>query len=339
MKLTIAIPSYNRPETLIRLLKSIDFKNESNDVLIDILIHEDNSPRRVEIRSAVMSFIAASSFPIKYYENQINMGYDANLWTLVDKSTGDFILFMGDDDEFVPGSLNLLISFLKKNNELGYVLKSHYTILKDGSHEIFNYYSGDQFFNPGTSTIVEMFRKSVLISGFCIRREDLYNYYTTNLNGTLLIQLYFLAIVAMKYKCAYFSPALTFQRQEGNVPFFGSSENEKGLYSPGEKSIQNSINFSKSFLTVLSYIDNTLSIKVKDKVVLDMSKYFYPSLSIQRNRGRKAFYKYFRELNKLGFNTSIYYYVYFIALYIFGKSFCDSIIRNIKRIIRVTPKL
>jgi len=335
MLLTIAIPSYNRPETLIRLLKSIDITNDD----IDILICEDNSPRRLEIRSAVYFFIHNSQLNIDYHENEINLGYDENLWSLVKKSKGHYLLFMGDDDEFVPGALVKLKEFLYNHNDIGFILKSHYIIHENGDKEIFNYYSGNMLFDPGPKTIVELFRKSVLISGFCIRKDNLYDYYTSALNGTLLIQLFFLAIIAKKYKCAYFSQALIFQRVEGNVPFFGSSENERKFYSPGDITIENSINFMKSYIKILSYIDEVLKIDIKDKILLDLSKYFYPTLAIQRNRGRKDFYRYFLALNNLGFNVSIYYYIYFISLYVLGKRFCDSAIINLKRILKVTPKL
>ena len=50
--LSICIPCYNRPEKLCILLNSIDcFKDE-----IEIVICEDNSPKRKEIRNIVKTF-------------------------------------------------------------------------------------------------------------------------------------------------------------------------------------------------------------------------------------------------------------------------------------------
>jgi len=46
-----------------------------------------------------------------------------------------------------------------------------------------------------------------------------------------------------------------------------------------------------------------------------MSKYSYPVLAIQRNKGRKQFNEYARELAKLGFNKSIYFYIYYWSLF------------------------
>lgn len=70
-----------------------------------------------------------------------------------------------------------------------------------------------------------------------------------------------------------------------------------------------------------------------------MSKYSYPVLAIQRNKGRKQFKMYARELAKLGFNKSIYFYIYYWSLFLFGTRFNDTMIRTLKKIIGRRPKL
>ena len=51
--ISICIPSYNRPAELMGLLQSID--SENND-LIQILICEDKSPKRNEIKKCCKQF-------------------------------------------------------------------------------------------------------------------------------------------------------------------------------------------------------------------------------------------------------------------------------------------
>ena len=70
-----------------------------------------------------------------------------------------------------------------------------------------------------------------------------------------------------------------------------------------------------------------------------MSKYFYPSLAIQREKGLKEFLRYVKELNKIGFNCTVYYYIYIVALIILGKNICDSTIVYLKKLLGKTPKL
>jgi abequosyltransferase len=333
--ISICIPAYNRPDELYRLLNSIDSKQIEK---IEIIICEDKSPKRNQINQIVSQFIDESDTELKYFENQVNLGYDRNLRELIKESSGKFIVFMGDDDTFVPNALDKLINFLSKNEEIGYVLKSHNYYFSNGKVENFRYFDGDRFFPAGENTYIELFRKSVFISGFVIQRNYIQNYMVDEFDGTLLFQLYILSEVALKYQCAYFDTPLT-QAKEGGIPFFGSSESEKGLYTPGDITINNSINFLKSFFKITKFIDKKYSLSSTAIIKKDMSKYFYPSLAIQKHRGLKEFYKYIKELGKIGFNCTIYYYIYIIMLVFFGKNICDGAIVLLKRIIGRTPRL
>jgi len=333
--ISICIPSYNRPTELYRLLQSIDSLQSEK---IEIIICEDRSPKRTEIGEVVRKFISQTSYKVEYFENEINLGYDNNLKELISKATGDFIVFMGDDDTFIPNALDKLMNFLDTNNFLGYVLKSHQHIFKDGRVEKFRYFEENQFFKAGESTYIELFRKSVFISGFTINRNYIQNLLVDDFDGTLLFQLYLLAEVSMNHDCAYFDTPLTQALEEG-IPFFGNSESEKGLYTPGTITIENSLNFLKGFFKITSFIDSKYKLNSTEKIKTDMSKYFYPSLAIQREKGLKEFFRYVKELNKIGFNITVYYYIYIMALVLFGKKNCDSTIVFLKRILGKTPKL
>ena len=332
---SIAIPAYNRPLELLRLLESIDSTQSEK---IEIIICEDKSPKREEINDAVKKFTSQTNYKVKYFENEINLGYDKNLKELVSKSSGDFIVFMGDDDTFIPNALDKQITFLENNNSLGYMLKSHQHIFKDGRIEKFRYFDGNQFFKAGENTYIELFRKSVFISGFTINRNYIQDLLVDDFDGTLLFQLYLLAEVSINYDCAYFDTPLTQALEEG-IPFFGNSESEKGLYTPGTITIENSLNFLKGFFKITSFIDTKYNIKSTDKIKRDMSKYFYPSLAIQREKGLKEFFRYVKELNIIGFNITVYYYIYITALVLLGKKNCDSVIVFLKKILGKTPKL
>ena len=333
--ISICIPAYNRPLELYRLLGSIDsLQNEK----IEIIICEDKSPKRNEISQEVQKFISSKNYEVKYFENSENLGYDKNLKELISKATGDFIVFMGDDDTFIPQALDKLISFLESNSSLGYVLKSHQYIFKDARIEKFRYFEGNQFFSAGENTYIELFRKSVFISGFTINRNYIQDLLIDEFDGTLLFQLYLLAEVSMNHDCAYFDTPLTQALEEG-IPFFGNSESEKGLYTPGTITIENSLNFLKGFFKITGFIDTKYKISSTEKIKIDMSKYFYNSLAIQREKGLKEFFRYVKELNKIGFNITVYYYIYIAILVLFGKKNCDSSIVFLKKILDKTPKL
>ena len=332
---SICIPNYKRPKELQRLLNTVDSLLYDE---IEIIVCDDRSPNIDEVRIVTDEFSKNTKYGFKFVENNENYGYDRNLRELINNASGDWIVFMGNDDEFVDGALDMLINFLKNNRSLGYVMKSHYFIHKNNKKEIFRYYKGDKFFEAGEQAYLSLFRKSVFISGFTIKRDYITNILTNEFDGTLLFQLYLLAKVCLKFPSAYFDYPLTQQYDEG-TPEFGNAENEKSLYTPGSVTIENSLRFLGGFFKITNYIDKEYGLSSTKKIIRDMSKYFYPSLALQRNKGLKEFFRYVRELNIIGFNITIYYYIYVIALVIFGKNICDNAIRLIKNLMRKTPEL
>jgi glycosyltransferase, family 2 len=332
---SICIPSYNRPQELKNLLQSIDF---SEPEIMEIVICEDKSPRREEIRKIVEEFKTTTRYKIIYVENKENLGYDGNLRALINNAQGNFIIFMGDDDTFIPNVLDNYALFLKERLEYGYILRSYRNVYKNGQIEYFQYFSENKDFTPSADTYITLFDKSVFISGFTINRKFAKEFETTIFDGSLLYQLYLLAEVTQKYPSAYFHQPLT-QATEGGTPFFGSSEAEKKLYTPGTITTQNSLNFMNWYLKIINYISDKHKNDTADRILLNMSKYSYPVLAIQRNKGRKQFNEYARELAKLGFNKSIYFYIYYWSLFLFGTRFNDTMIRTLKKIIGRRPKL
>ena len=333
--LSICIPNYNRPKELVRLLKTVDAADKAQ---IEIVICEDQSPRMAEVRKAAEDFKKSSCYEVNYFENDSNLGFDKNLRACANRANGDWLVYMGNDDEFVPGALDKLINFIRQHQNLGFILKSHYFIHKNQKKERFRYYQGDQFFEPGTEAYIKLFRKSVFISGFTVKRDLVLPLLKDDFDGTLLFQLYLLAEITLKHKSAYFDEPLTQQYDEG-IPEFGSAESEKNLYTPGSITINNSLKFLQGYFKITRYIDSKHMINSTEAIRRDMSKYFYPSLALQREKGLRSFLDYVCELNKLGFNCTAYYYVYVMALVLFGKRFCDNLIRVLKNIFGYTPQL
>ena len=321
----------------MRLLKTIDTK-QSED--IEIVVCEDCSPRQEEIRQVIAQFRELHKFKVLYSENSKNLGYDGTLCELVKQANGVWLVFMGDDDEFVPGALDKVIDFLGQQSELGYVLKSHYLIHENQKKERFRYFGKTEFFKPGVATYIELFRKSVFIAGFMIRRDYARPYLTDRFDGTLLMQLYLLAEVVLKHPSAYFDEPFTqqyasHQHNVGDVMF----DREKNTFVPRRPTLDISLNFLKSFSHITEYIDKQYHINSTELIKKDMSKYFYPSLAVHRDEGLRFFINYVRELNKLGFNSSYYYYIYVILLTLLGKRVCDWGIYQLKKLLGSTPRL
>jgi len=333
--LSICIPSYNRPGELQNLLASID----CNPAEVEVVICEDLAPKRDEV-SAMVSIFASSSYTINYHENSTNLGFDGNLRRLVECAAGQFILFMGDDDLFVPDTLDSFIAFLKQHREKPYVLRSYLTEHPDGRTEYFRYLPKSQVLPAGETTVAWLFKRSVSLCGFTISREKAQQFATTDLDGTLLYQIYLMAQVCLQDESIYCDIPITHAVQtfRGDKPMFGNSEAEKSRFTPGTVSHDNSINFTKAYFEVTEYLDKQHNTNLTQKVRIDLSKYSYPFLSIQRKRGIASFLRYARRLEtEAGFGCTAYFHLYKWALVLFGERACDRLIGVIKRSIGYTP--
>ena len=334
--LSICVPSYNRPEQLVRLLDSIDCDTAD----IEVVICEDSSPKRAQIREGVEAFRAESPYLIRYHENEKNLGFDGNLRRLVELSEGRFVMFMGDDDLFVPGALDRFLHFLDEHADKRYILRSYMVVHADGSTENFRYLPGVTVLPAGEESVAWLFKRSVTICGFTIAREEALAAATSDLDGTLLYQIYLMAQVCLGHESVYcdFPVAQAWQSFRDDKPMFGNSEAEKGRYTPGAVSQDNSINFTKAYFELTAYLDRQHGTNLTSRVRTDLSKYSYPFLSIQRKRGIHSFLQYAKRLEReAGFGCTRYFHIYKWALVLLGERFCDRLIVYIKKAYGHTP--
>jgi len=334
--ISICIPSYNRPVELLRLLDSID----CNFLDIEIVIREDFSPSRLKIRAVLKKFTKKSAYTLRYSENTRNLGYDGNLRALIKSSRGKYVLFMGDDDLFIPNKLNEFISFLKKNKEFPYILRSYISLHEGGDLENFFYLPKISVMPKGEKTVAWLFKRSVSLCGFTISRAEAQKYATSDLDGTLLYQVYLMSMVCLRNKSIYcdIPVAQAIQTFRNDYAMFGNAEAEKIRFTPGIVTDNNSINFTKAYFEVSSYIDKFNNTNLTKLINIELSKYSYPFLSIQRKRGIIPFLRYSKRLeNELNFDCTYYFLIYKWSLALFGEKVCDKVIIIIKRFFGYTP--
>lgn len=336
--LSICIPSYSRPSQIFDLLTSVDCDAKS----VEIVVSEDRSPKQEEIRARVRAFQSTSSYRVQYSENERNLGYDGNIRRLIALASGKFVMFMGDDDLFIPGALDRFLKFLGEHKDKKYILRSYIAIHSDGAVENYRYLKESESLPPGEETVAWLFKRSVSIAGFTISREDALSAATDQLDGTLLYQLYVMARVCLESESIYCDipvAQVTQSFREGN-PNFGASEAEKGRFTPGRITPDNSINFTRGYFEVSEYIDKECGTGLTKRVKTELSKYAYPFLSIQRRNGMKAFLEYAARLEtEMGFGCTWYFHFYKWALVLLGEKSCDRLIVRIKKLLGATPNL
>ena len=131
IKISVCIPAYNRHQFMEPLLSSILSQDYEG---LDIIICDDVSPEREKIKQVVEQFIIDKNLDkskIKYYENEKNLGYDKNFRELLEKATGEYCLFMGNDDILASGAIERILNVLKSNPEVAVIsaLLSSFNIL------------------------------------------------------------------------------------------------------------------------------------------------------------------------------------------------------------------
>ncbi len=153
-------------------------------------------------------------------------------------------------------------------------------------------------------------------------------------------QIYLMANVCLDNESIYYDlpVAHAVQSFRGDAPHFGASEAEKGRYTPGVLSADNSINFTKSYFELTEYLDRQHDTKLTGRVKLSLSKYSYPFLSIQRRNGIASFLRYAKRLEReVGFGCTPHFYIYKWGLVFLGEKLFDRVIIRIKNALGYTP--
>ena len=127
--LTIAIPTYNRDFLLKRAVDSINVQYRDE---IEILVSDNASTDKTEM---IMKEYANTYPYIRYIRNKENIGSMKNFMQCYRSACGEFVLLLGSDDVLLPGAINTIISFLKKNRSVDWVFLNHSSFQKEYTKE------------------------------------------------------------------------------------------------------------------------------------------------------------------------------------------------------------
>ena len=125
MKVSVIIPTYNRAHLLPQAIDSVlnqTFKD------FELIIVDNYSSDNTE--SVVKSY---DDKRIRYFKNQNNGLIGVNRNYGIQKSRGEFIAFLDDDDLWLPEKLEKQVKLLNSNQELGLVYSDIYIIGSNGN--------------------------------------------------------------------------------------------------------------------------------------------------------------------------------------------------------------
>jgi abequosyltransferase len=335
--ISVCIPAYNRAKVLPALLDSV-LNQEFDD--FDIVIAEDSSPERPAIAAKSIEYQQRFGNKVKYYENPRTLGYDGNLRRLIELATGDYVLFMGNDDLLASGALEAVAKAVRSRQDVGVVLRSYSSFVTNPAEVVqeFRYFNEDRVFSPGIDTVVTFFRRCVFISGMVFKRSSAAELATTKFDGTLLYQQYLAGHILAEESGVYLNRIISHHRL-GGVPDFGASAAERGLFVPKQQTPESSVYFMRGMLEIAYSLESLAGERVGQRILNDIGNYAYPILSIQAGCSFGVFLSYIWQLMKLGFWRVPLFYVYALGLLVLGRKSCDNLIARIKKFLGRSPVL
>jgi glycosyltransferase involved in cell wall biosynthesis len=125
-KVSICIPAYKQPDSILRTLKSIGMQ----DFLDFEVVVSDDTPDDSVYRSCEKFF---TRFPIKYLRNDTSLGSPGNWNRAVAEASGEYIKIMHHDDYFADStSLGAFVALLDEHPGAGFAFSGSNNVDKNG---------------------------------------------------------------------------------------------------------------------------------------------------------------------------------------------------------------
>lgn len=320
ISLSICITSYNRINELRRCLESIDsqYYNE-----IEIVVSEDNSPLKAEIASVVFNYEINSHYKVIYNSNTTNLGYDNNLAKLIRLANGKYLMFISDDDCFVPHMLDRIIKHIK-DSEFGTGFVPFY--VGTGLKEIKRKYSqGNMHIEKGETSAGKFLYDSILFSGLIFDRKLAIQYSAENFKNYNYFQVYLFLSIIFKNGGEYIDiPSIICVSDGENAYGIADSSGGNELLS-NRKSVFSYPEFHKGLIKTIKYFDNENGTRVIHVFEKEYSIRIYGQLSEARHEGLVTLIKYWKQVTKLDINLTLIAHIYYITLFVLGEKICNII--------------
>lgn len=325
--LSICITSYKRLKELERCLHSIDAKDVDN---IEIIVSEDHSPQRGEIKTLVDKFAEQSPYCVVFNSNEVNLGYDNNLKKLIDLSSGEYIMFLSDDDCLFEGVLDKIISRLKSQKPALLFSPFYYGPTKAYRR----IYSHSFAISKGKESASKYVYDAILFSGLTFRREFIKDYDATRFKNLNYFQVYLFLSTIYKYG-AYYLHVKTINSVSDGENAYGTvdSAGKNNNLLADRDSIFSNLEFNKGLVKAISIFDEDNGLDT----LADFSKQYsirsYGGLSRARRHGIHTFKEYWEKLNEVGVPITGVGKAYYCLLLVFGSKISDKAMELPKKIL------
>lgn len=326
--LSIGITSYKRINELVRCIKSINTKYIEE---IEILVSEDKSPLSEEIKETVENLAKDSEYTIRFTTNPVNLGYDMNLGSIIQKSNGKYIFFMSDDDAVADNCLDDIIEYLKTDTKAGVI----YAPFKYSSSGKLDRVRGKSHSIPaGESSAAKFIYDSILFSGLIFNKEYVNKFDSSRFKNHNYFQVYLFLQMLLHHGGYYFEKPSVLCVGDGENAY-GISESSGGnALLADRKSVKSNLEFNKTLIKVIKMFDEDEGTDIMSSFARQYSLHAYSGLSIAREMGIQYYKEYWNTFKQLDIKKYPITNVYYGILYLLGKKRADSLLSGLRKLVK-----
>ena len=347
--LSLCIPAYNRARFLTELLESVFSQGSDVAACVEIVISEDASPERKQIRALVQaaeSWPAAAGWTLRYSEAPHNLGYDGNLRRLLSLARGEFCFFLGNDDVLAPGALRICLAHLRAQPQVGLVLRG-YAWFRGTTENIVGsvrYATKTTLLAAGAEALTVCFRRSGVISGYIVATDLAQAAATARFDGTLYYQMHLTASVCAVRPALIVAEILVLCRDE-TPPDFGAADSERGRFVQGRYTPDARVHMLAGALQILDFHcaaaggTTRTTRTTRNRVLRDYARHFYPFVMDQLGLPWRAYLNMCRAMARTPVGRYPSFYVNCVLPYCLGRRRTDACIGFVRRWLGRTPRL
>jgi abequosyltransferase len=337
-RLSVCIPAYNRARFLDELLVSIQSQGDELAQCVEILICEDHSPEREQIRTVVQAAQMRSAWALRYVENEHNLGYDGNIRQLVALARGEYCFFMGNDDVLAPHALTHCLDLLQTHADVGMILRGYAVFKRHTGHvtSTVRYVRSVTRLAAGAEALAMCYRRSGVISGYIVARDAAHAAATSAFDGSLYYQMHLTAKVCAAMPALVIPDVLVLCRDEV-TPDFGAAPSEQAHFVPGAYTPQARVHMVRSALKILDAHAELHAAGLRERVVRDYARHFYPFVVDQLHLPWRDYLRFCRAMAQLPVGRFPSFYANCLLPYLLGRSRTDACIGWVRKTLGRTP--
>jgi len=334
--ISVICPAYDRPQHIGPLLESV-LAQDFDDW--ECVVTDDHSPSR-DATKAILDEYSRKDSRIRGYVNDENLGYDGAFRRLVGLARGRYLFVMGDDDFVAPGAFRAVADAVERHPNLGVILRAYafFRDTPDNVIQVNRYYEQETVFPAGAQAIVAVYRRIVSMSGLVLDRDLALAVATNRFDGSLFYQHWLAANILIEKDAVYIPTVLAYFRR-GGIPLFGRAKAEQGIYTPGAQPPDTDLKMLTSLMAIAEAVEKDRGVKIAELIRRDHANYMYPTFAHQAHQPRAVFYKFYRDLGKLGFSRYALFHFWFWAVALVGPRRIDRVLQFVRRRVGHTPNI